>query len=113
MSVLNVFNVPTTPTELAQWSLLHMILHRSENLAIIRQFSVILPEYILDPVDTTENGTWFQQHQLMHDNIDQILGVPQFNLIDVDWEDPSARIGWIQGHAQLHKQETDKLETFA
>lgn len=113
MSVADIFNMPTTPSELAEWSFLHMVLHRSENAAIQQQFNTLLPEYVLDPMDTTPNGTWFQQHQLMHDNIDQVMGIAQFNLTDVDWTKETERVGWIQGHAQLHKQETDALETFA
>ncbi len=113
MSVLDVFNVPSTDQELAEWSRLHMALHRSEILAVRRTYNIFLTEYVLDPIDTTPSGQWFQQHQLMHDSIDQVLGVAQFNLIDVDWSDDAQRIGWIQGHAQLHKQETDSLGVFS
>jgi hypothetical protein len=72
-----------------------------------------LPEYVLDPIDQTPNSGWFQQHQLMHDNIDQIVGVAQFDLIDVDWNSAAQRAGWFQGHAQLHRLETDALEVFS
>lgn len=113
MSVLDVFNVPTTDRELGSWSRLHMALHRSENLAILRHHNVLLPEYVLDPIDTETDGVWFQQHQLMHNNIDQILGVAQFNLTEVDWSNETQRVGWIQEHAQLHRQETNALDTFS
>lgn len=113
MSVLDVFNIPGTPAELAQWSFLHMALHRSENQAVFRQKNVTLTEFVLDPIDTAPNSAWFQQHQQMHDAVDQQVNVAQFNLIDVDWQDEGQRIGWFQSHAQLHKQETDALETFS
>ncbi len=113
MSVADIFNVPTTPAELSRWGTLHMILHRSENAAIRKKFNVILPEFVLDPVDTTPDGWWFQNHQLMHNNVDQVLGVAQFNLIEVNWNEEAQRLGWIQGHAQLHRQETDALEVFS
>lgn len=113
MSVLDIFNVPNTPEELQRWSFLHMALHRSENLAVLRQHGIILVENFLDPIDVTPNGSWFYDHQVMHNNVDQILGIEQFNLLDVDWEDSSQRIGWLQSHAQLHKQETDQLEVFS
>lgn len=113
MSVLDVFNIPSTDDELARWSVLHMILHRSENQAVFRKFNLLLPEYVLDPIDDTQNSGWFQQHQLMHDNVDQALGVAQFNLIDVDWTNAAQRAGWFESHAQLHRQETDALETFS
>lgn len=113
MSVADVFNIPTTPEEMLRWSSLHMILHRSENTAIFRQFNVILTEFILDPVDERTDSEWFQQHQTMHNNVDQIIGVAQFNLTDVDWTNAAQRAGWFQSHAQLHRQETDALETFS
>ena len=113
MSILNVFNVPTTPQELAQWSFLHMALHRSQNLAVFRQKNILLTEFILDPLDPTPEGRWFLDHQVAHNNVDAVLGVAQFNLLDVDWSDESQRIGWIQEHAQLHQTETNALDTFS
>lgn len=113
MSVLDVFNIPGTPAELAQWSFLHTALHRSEIQAVFRQKHLILTEFVLDPIDTTSNSAWFQQHQQMHDDVDQATGVAQFNLIDVDWSDDGQRLGWFQSHAQLHQQETNALETFS
>lgn len=113
MSILNVYNVPTTDDELAQWSILHMFLHRGQNQAAFRQFNKTLPEYVLDPIDTTPNGAWFQNHQTMHDNLDQLLGIAQFDLIDVNWNETAERVGWIQGHAQLHQQEGQKLDVFS
>lgn len=113
MSVLDVYNVPTTPDELSRWGTLHMILHRSQITAANGRYGVILPEFVLDPVDTTPNSSWFQQHQQMHNDIDQLTGVAQFDLIDVDWEEEAQRIGWIQGHAQLHQQETTVLGVFS
>lgn len=113
MSVADIFNIPTTDAELATWSTLHMILHRGENRAVFEQFNVLLTEFILDPIDPSPNSAWFQQHQTMHNNIDALVGVAQFDLIDVDWTNAAQRAGWFQGHAQLHRQETDALEVFS
>ena len=113
MSVVNIFNVPTTPNELAQWSFLHMAMHRGQNLAVFRQFKVYLPEYVLDPFDPQASGGWFYNHQLMHNNMDAILGVSPFDLIDVQWSDEAQRIGWVQSHAQQHQQETNQLDVFS
>lgn len=113
MSIADVFNIPSNDDELNRWSVLHMILHRSENEAVFRQHNILLTEFVLDPIDTREDSGWFQNHQTMHDNIDQVIGVAQFNLLDVNWKDPAQRAGWFQSHAQLHRQETDALETFS
>ena len=109
----NVYNVPTDDRQLEKWATLHMILHRGQILAAKRQFNVILPEFVLDPIDLREDSGWFQQHQLMHDNLDRVLGVQQFNLTDVDWKSEVSRIGWIQAHAQLHQTEATQLGVFS
>jgi hypothetical protein len=109
MSVADMFNIPGDERQEAHWSIMHMVLHRSENQAILTQFHVILPEYILDPVNWDDPRLWLQQHQLMHNYIDQGLGIDGENLTDVDWSDLGSRAGWIQAHAQLHQLETNAL----
>ena len=113
MSIANIFNTPKTADEMAQWSFLHMALHRSQNLGIYRRFSVILPESVLDPMDPAPYGVWFLDHQVAHNNMDAVLNVARFDLLDVDWENEAARIGWLQSHAQLHRQEGNILGVFA
>lgn len=113
MSIQDVWNAPTTPEEMARWSVLHMILHRDQLRVALTKYKTILPEYVLDPVDPTPNSTWFQNHQLMHNAIDSLTKVAQFDLTDVDWSNTVQFIGWIQGHAQLHQQEATVLDTFS
>jgi hypothetical protein len=113
MSVADVWNVPSNEDELARWGVLHMILHRDQIRAALNKYNTILPEYVLDPVDTSPNSAWFQNHQTMHDNIDALTKVAPFNLLDVDLSKESQLIGWIQGHAQLHQQESNVLGVFS
>lgn len=63
----NLYNVPGTDEERAQWSFSHMAHHRDINARIYLLVKVALPEYILDPVDVNNVGQWEYQHQLMHD----------------------------------------------
>lgn len=112
MSVADIWNMPTTEEELIRWGTLHMIVHRDQNTAIFRRFSIVLPEYWLDPPDFETESVWLLNHQTMHNNIDGVLNVAQFNLLEVDWNDPEERIGWIQSHAQLHTQEANALQVF-
>lgn len=113
MSIQDVWNVPRTPDELAKWSVLHMILHRDQIRTAFVKFKTILPEYALDPIDPSPFSIWFQQHQLMHNNIDELAKVAQFDLLDVNLADPTQLVGWIQSHAQLHQQEATALDTFS
>lgn len=109
MSVANIFNIPQTEEQWAAWSLLHMIWHRSCNVAIFRRFNIILPEFILDPIDPEQPDVFLANHQTMHTNIDLVLGVPSFDLLDVDWSDEAQRLGWFAAHAQLTQQESLEL----
>lgn len=113
MSVVNIFNIPGTDEEQKTWSLLHMILHRDMISAIGKVHNVVLPEFILDPWDPTKPGSWFYDHQLMHNQMDGVLGVSPINMVDVKWSDPNERIGWFQAHAIQHQQETQTLGVFA
>jgi hypothetical protein len=113
MSIQDVWNVPNTPDELTQWSVLHMILHRDQIRAVYVKYNTLLAEYVLDPIDVRPNSMWFQQHQLMHNAVDALTKVAQFDLVDVDWSDPTQFVGWIQAHAQLHQQEATALDAFS
>ena len=110
MSIVDLFNIPGDAAQLAFWSRMHMIWHRSCNLAIFQKHNVILPEYVLDPINPSDPGVFLQNHQTMHNNLDTILKVQSFDLVNVDWADPIQRIGWFQEHAQLSQEESNALE---
>jgi hypothetical protein len=107
MGVADLFNVPVSNDEMARWSFAHMAHHRDLNAAIMSQYGVQLPEYILDPVDLNDPQSFLNQHQLMHNNNDAILGVQGYNLSEVDWSDPKQRAGWIYLNATLHVAEAN------
>jgi hypothetical protein len=113
MSVANIFNIPSNAIELANWSTLHMIWHRNMNREIFARFNVLLPEFILDPADFSTQTDFLQAHQTMHDNMDKILGVASYNLLDVDMSNPNQRDGWFQEHAELTRSESNALGVFA
>lgn len=112
MSVASLFNIPTTDTEMAQWSFSHQAHHRELNEAILRIYHIALPEYILDPVNLADPVAFLYQHQSWHDDIDAVLNLSGYDLTEVDWSDPGERAGWIWLNAQLHLAEADATETF-
>lgn len=109
MSVADIFNIPGDAAQLASWAMLHMIWHRSCNVEIFRQHNIILPEFILAPINTEAADGFLENHQTMHNNLDAILGVSSYDLMNVAWNDENQRIGWFQAHAQLTRQEANKL----
>ena len=91
----NLFNVPLTDNERASWTFSHMAHHRDINLAIYNLTKIALPEYILDPVDVNDPGQWEYQHQAMHDNQNQILGIQGQDLTGIDWKNQQLLTAWI------------------
>ena len=106
----NLFNVPRTDAERAAWSFSHMAHHRDINAAIYRLIKVALPEYILDPIDITDSGQWEDQHQLMHDNQNQVLGIQGQDLTGVDWNNPQIMEAWVFLNSNEHYQAAQILE---
>lgn len=106
----NLYNVPSTDEERAQWSFSHMAHHRDINAKIYLLVKVALPEYILDPIDPRDEGTWEYQHQLMHDNQNQLLGIQGQDLTGLDWKDQNLLAAWIFLNGSEHFQASNILE---
>lgn len=106
----DLYNVPGTDEERAQWSFAHMAHHRDINLAIYNLIKVALPEYILDPINLNDTGTWEYQHQLMHDNQNQLLGIQGQDLTDIDWKNQNLLNAWTFLNASEHYQASQILE---
>lgn len=109
-AIADLYNVPSTDEERAQWAFAHMAHHRDINRVIYQLVQISLPEYQLDPINIADSGTWEYQHQLMHDNFDSILGISGFDLSSVNWHDQNELAGWIFLNSQEHLQAADILE---
>ena len=109
-SVASLYNVPSTQDELNDWSFAHAAHHRDINRIIYQRLKLELPEFVLDPLDINDTGTWLYQHQAMHTNQDAILGISGYDLLDVDFKDKNEFAGWIFLHADEHVQAASILE---
>ena len=105
MTVASLLNIPTTPEEFAEWSFSHAAHHRDCSRATLAAKNVVLPEYILDPINLEDGfGTWLYQHQAMHNTQNSALGTAGFDLTDVDWQDQGQFASWIQDNENEHYQ---------
>lgn len=109
-AIANLYNVPSTDEERAQWAFSHMAHHRDINARIYLLTKIALPEYILDPVNPDDTGDWETQHQIMHDNQNQLLGITGQDLTGIDWKDSRLLAGWVFLNASEHVQASNILE---
>lgn len=108
--IANLYNVPGTTAELAEWAFSHMAHHRDINARIYLLLKIALPEYILEPIDPADTGQWEDQHQIMHDNQNQLLGIAGQDLTGVDWKDDNLKAAWVFLNASEHYQAAAILE---
>lgn len=100
--VAGLFNVASTSEEFQTWSFVHAAHHRDINRIVYQLLGDVLPETVLDPFDPQDPEGWLQQHQLMHQQVDAILGVEGNNLINVDMRDHAQFSGWVFLNADEH-----------
>ena len=106
----SLYNVPSTDEERAHWSFVHMAHHRDINRRLYELVHIALPEYIIDPIDPNNTGTWEYQHQVMHDNQNALLGIAGFDLTGIDWKKQNELAAWIYLNASEHFKAADILE---
>lgn len=106
----SLYNVPSTDQERSQWAFAHMAHHRDISRKIYELLAIALPEFVLDPINIEDSGTWEYQHQQMHNDQNAILGIAGFDLTGLDWKNTNELAGWIYLDALEHKQAADILE---
>jgi hypothetical protein len=109
-SVASLANIPQTDDQRAMWSFAHAA-HHNDIIRLIYQITKIaLPTYILDPFDINNTAIWADQHQQMHVQMDELLGISPLNLDDVDWKDDKTIGSWIFNNFTEHYQAASILE---
>lgn len=109
MSLASLYNIPVDDPTLSQWAFNHMANHRDIVRIIYELTGIALPEFILDPFDTSDFKTWSYGHQEMHRQMNEILGIDGNDLLQVEWQDENQRASWILLQASEHRQACDLL----
>jgi hypothetical protein len=114
MALAELTAVPQNKNDLTQWSFVHMANH----LDIIRRIyettepkppattppPTSLNPYPLDPIDVNNLGVWLYNHSIMHVQMDAVLGIDGYDLLELDWNDPDQLAEWIGFNADEHVQ---------
>jgi NAD dependent epimerase/dehydratase family enzyme len=104
MSLAGLYNVPQTPDQLAEWSFINAAAHADINRVIFQRTGQVLTSFVLDPINMPDLQNWLANHQIMHQQMDAVLGIAGYDLFDVDWTDRGQFAAWIQDHAAEHLQ---------
>lgn len=108
-AIASLYNVPATDIERSQWAFAHMAHHRDISRVLYNLTTIMLPEFILDPININDTGSWEYQHQQMHDNQNALLGIDGFDLTGLDWKKNNELAGWVFLNAQEHVQAAEIL----
>lgn len=102
MSLVNLLNVPRTPSELNQWSWENKSSHLRIIQAIQQQKGITLQQYLLDPINENDIPTFLEREQQQHNDMNQALGLQGSDLDSVDWKDEKQREAWFWQDYQEH-----------
>jgi hypothetical protein len=104
MGLASIANVPSDdPESLSKWAFSHMQHHRDIIQRIKNIYGISLPEYTLDPIDP-DNPLIFDQHQIMHNGMNSVLGIAGDDLSVVNWGNSGERTVWIYLNMIEHLQ---------
>ena len=102
MSVASLYQNPHTADEFSVWSFAHQAHHRDITRIIFENQGIRLDEYVLDPFDPKEEEGWLALHQIMHNQMNEVLGISGFTLSAVDWTDAEQLASWLNRHGNEH-----------
>jgi hypothetical protein len=109
VSIAALYNIPASPEQLAQWSFVNAAAHADIVRLIFQITGQQLDSFVLDPFDPSAMETWAYQHQIMHQQMDAVLGISGYDLLDVDFTNQGILAGWVQSHASEHVQAANIL----
>ena len=99
-----LYEIPDNPATLATWAAAHQAHHIDIARRVFETRGVQVFMAPLSPMDPERLDQWLGQHQQIHREMDEKLGITSSNLTDVDWHDRAKLTTWIQKHAQEHYQ---------
>lgn len=109
MSLASIFNIPSSPEQMAAWSFSHMANHRDIIRLIYERGGVILDEYAIDPINLADPKGFLDNHQILHQQFSAVLGLSGFDLSDVDFNQKEQLAVWIDLNARSHRAACDIL----
>lgn len=110
MSLAQIAATPSDDQELSAWSLSHADHHTNLILAANRRQIAAhatvtrFSSFILDPFDPENLSGWLNNHQAMHNELNQALGISGYDLQELDWQDEGSVADWMAKNFDEHNR---------
>lgn len=102
MALSTLYNTPENDEQFNVFSFANQDEHNKIAMALVSQYNVEAPSYVIDPIPLQDPGTWLEQHQILHNVMNSVTGQASNDLTTVDFSDESQRNEWFWLHAQEH-----------
>ncbi len=93
---------PETGDDWQAWSQNHFINHQDLAAALFQQQAVKSNVYPISHIDKDNLDQWLYWHATMHNELNQVLGLQGFDLLDFNPDDPDETTQWIQENLDEH-----------
>jgi response regulator of citrate/malate metabolism len=93
--IASLLNVPRSDTDWAIFSFAHASTHQEIRQAILARYSVVLGDYVLDPINFSTFQEWLEKVQQTHTEMNGLLGLPSNDLTGLDVQDEGQLAAWI------------------
>jgi hypothetical protein len=105
MPILQLYAVPQTDADVQRLGFFNRDHHVQVSDWIMANHGLAVERYVLYPMPPMDAlGTWLINHQSWHAQIDAILGVSGYNLLDVDVQNRDALQAFLFLHGEEHRQ---------
>ena len=98
----NLLNPPKSEEEWLQYSYDHRDSHDRIRAAVLKNYSVNLTDYLVDPVNRDDPRTFLQNNANLHTDMNSILKTQSSDLLDVDFKNAEQISAWFALHYQEH-----------
>lgn len=112
MPLAQLAAVPKTNADLQAWQFANVANHRDIIRLTLATRGIVLQEVPLQPFDPNDPSSFeafLNSHQALHAAQDAALGLPNYNLSELDWNQPNQLAWWVQQHYSDHQAASSLL----
>jgi hypothetical protein len=81
--------------------------HQQDHLVIVQTIQklrgVVLPTYVIDPLEPNDFKGWALRHQNFHNDMNGVLGLDGTDLQEVDFNKPDEKDSWMWQNFSEHR----------